>query len=318
MGTHYARAETDRDEERKRDPVKCKLHDARRLATRKGLPKCHVMEQLQDHGRPNTRFVSNRTRGNFVADNVAVQCSEFIDLPVGIDNKTSFDLTELNILNQPDLTSFFTDHIVIDESESNSLEQRTVLQGESAEWLKQHQFRLTASNFGKVNSRIQRQIQKRLLAEKSLTWKTAVEMALAMEVADKQAKNFRNSPADGGIHRVRSPHPLKAIKPKRPCGRTQPVLYVDDDILQKEPNDNFKLFHLHQEKPEPSIMVPVKVNRVSHSMELDTGASVSIMSEEACRRRFPKVPLEESQIKLKTYTGEALEIIGQALVEVTY
>lgn len=93
---------------------------------------------------------------------------------------------------------------------------------------------------------------------------------------------------------------------------------MEDDILQKEPNDNFKLFHLHQEKPEPSIMVPVKVNRVSHSMELDTGASVSIMSEEAWRRRFPKVPLEESQIKLKTYTGEALKIIGQALVEVTY
>ena len=46
MGTHYARAETDRDEERKRDPVKFKLHDARSLATRKGLPKCHVMEQV--------------------------------------------------------------------------------------------------------------------------------------------------------------------------------------------------------------------------------------------------------------------------------
>ena len=66
---------------------------------------------------------------------------------------------------------------------------------------------------------------------------------------------------------------------------------MEDDILQKEPNDNFKLFHLHQEKPEPSIMVLVKVNRVSHSMELDTGASVSIMSEEAWRRRFPESPI---------------------------
>ena len=195
MATHYARAETDRVGERKRDPVKCKLYDARSPAIRKGLPMCHVMEQvdnlkrkeipppfsyllsdqepsllmntvfgnvplgaclayqLQDHGRPNTRFVSNRIRGSFVT---AVQCSEFIDLPVGIDDKTSFDLTELNMLNQPDLTSFFTDHTVIDKSESYSLEQRTVLQGESAEWVEQHQFRLTASNFGKVYSRIQR------------------------------------------------------------------------------------------------------------------------------------------------------------------
>ena len=204
MGTHYARAKTDCDRERKRDPVKCKLYDARSPATRKGLPKCHMMEkvdnltrkeipppfsyllsdqkqsflmntvfgnvllgaclayQLQDHGRPNTRFVSSRIRGNFVADNVTAQCSEFTDLPVGIDNRTSFDLTELNMLNQPDLTSIFTDHIVIDKSESNSLEQRTVLQGESAECLKKHQFRLTALNFVKFNSRIQRPSESKL------------------------------------------------------------------------------------------------------------------------------------------------------------
>ena len=195
-GDSLCLAETDRVGERKRDPVKCKLYNARSPAIRKGLPMCHVMEQvdnlkrreipppfcyllsdqepslsmntvfgnvplgaclayqLQDHGRPNTRFASNRIRGSFVT---AVQCSEFTDLAVGIDDKTSFDLTQLNMLNQPDLTSFFTDHIVIDKSESYSLEQRTVLQGESAEWVEQHQFRLTASNFGKVYSRIQSQ-----------------------------------------------------------------------------------------------------------------------------------------------------------------
>ena len=57
-------------------------------------------------------------------------------------------------------------------------------------------------------------------------------------------------------------------------------------------------------------MVPVKVNGENFSMELDAGTSVSIMFEEAWRRW--------SQIKLKTYTGEALEIIGQVQVEVTY
>ena len=64
--------------------------------------------------------------GNFVnTDNVAVQCSEemFIDLLVGIDDKTYFDLTELNMLNRPDLTVFFLlfffiEHTVIDKSES--------------------------------------------------------------------------------------------------------------------------------------------------------------------------------------------------------
>ena len=191
-----------------------------------------------------------------------------------------------------------------------------------------------------------------------------------MEVADKQANSFRNSPADSGIHYVRSSHPLKAREPKRPCfrcgedhipqicwfkeklsqnckskehiakvckkkaqassggyahgsrpnqgGRRQPVRYVEDDTPKKEPSDDFKLFHIRQEKLELSTLVPVKVNGENFSIELDTGASVSIMTEEAWRRRFPKVPLEESQIKFKTYTGEALEIIGQALVEETY
>ena len=65
-------------------------------------------------------------------------------------------------------------------------------------------------------------------------------------------------------------------------------------------------------------MITVKVNGEECSMELDTGASVSIVSEEAWRKRFPTAPLEESQIELRTYTGEALDIIGQANVQVTY
>ena len=112
--------------------------------------------QLQHHGRPNTRFASNHIRDNLVTDNAAMQCSEFIDLPVGIDEKTSFDLTELSMLNQPDPTALFNDHIMIDKSRFHALEHRTVLQGESAEWMEQHQFGLTASMFGKVYSSIQR------------------------------------------------------------------------------------------------------------------------------------------------------------------
>ena len=57
---------------------------------------------------------------------------------------------------------------------------------------------------------------------------------------------------------------------------------------------------ISQEKPEPSIMLPVKVNGEDCSMELETGASVSIMSEEAWKKRFPKAPLEKSTLKLRT------------------
>ena len=101
--------------------------------------------------------------------------------------------------------------------------------------------------------------------------------------------------------------------------RKQSDRYVETgDQTPNDQDDEFKLFQISQEEPEPSIMIPVKVNGEDCSMELDTGASVSIMSEEAWKKRFPRAPLEKSAIKLHTYTGEALDIIGQAHVQVAY
>ncbi|XP_068708106.1 uncharacterized protein [Montipora foliosa] len=114
-------------------------------------------------------------------------------------------------------------------------------------------------------------------------------------------------------------------KKKVPTARTeqnwrkQSVRYVETGDQTPNNQDNeFKLFQISQEKPETSIMLPVKVNGEDCSMELDTGASVSIMSEEAWKRKLPKAPLEKSTLKLRTYTGEALDIIAQAHVQVAY
>lgn len=90
------------------------------------------------------------------------------------------------------------------------------------------------------------------------------------------------------------------------------------DQTPNDQDDEFKLFQISQEKPELSIMLLVKVNGKYCSVELDTGASVLIMSEEAWKKRFPKAPLEKSTLKLRTYTGEALDIVGQVHVQVAY
>ena len=54
------------------------------------------------------------------------------------------------------------------------------------------------------------------------------------------------------------------------------------------------------------------------SMELDTGASVSVMFNEAWRKLKTSTKLQKSSLKLRTYTGEALKVVGQALVDVEY
>ena len=84
--------------------------------------------------------------------------------------------------------------------------------------------------------------------------------------------------------------------------------------------EELKLFKIGKEKPEPSIIIPLKMNGATYSITLDilpTGASVSIMSE-VWNRNFAGLTLEKSQVKLKTYTGEALDVIGQARVNVSY
>lgn len=46
MSTHYAKAKTDENRKRKRDPVRCKLYDARGSTAQFGFPMVHVMSQV--------------------------------------------------------------------------------------------------------------------------------------------------------------------------------------------------------------------------------------------------------------------------------
>ena len=84
----------------------------------------------------------------------------------------------------------------------------------------------------------------------------------------------------------------------------------------------YSLFHTAgQRGPAKPIMVPVKVNQAEIKMELDTGASVSIISETTFRSLWSRghaPPLQPSHIKLRTYTGESLVVKGSILVLVQY
>ena len=71
-------------------------------------------------------------------------------------------------------------------------------------------------------------------------------------------------------------------------------------------------------KPTPEIKVQLKINGIAFMMEVDTGASVSIISEKTWKQKLPKLKLQESTVLLKAYTGQPIKIAGQAKVDVTY
>ena len=53
-------------------------------------------------------------------------------------------------------------------------------------------------------------------------------------------------------------------------------------------------------------------------MEVDTGAARSIMPDKAYSKLFPGVPLKPTKTKLRTYSGESLQVLGEREVEVRY
>ena len=70
--------------------------------------------------------------------------------------------------------------------------------------------------------------------------------------------------------------------------------------------------------PDSAIILEPVVNGVTLRMELDTGASVSLISEKVWREAFPEVELAKCDMLLKTYTGERLQVLGQMQAQVTY
>ena len=67
-------------------------------------------------------------------------------------------------------------------------------------------------------------------------------------------------------------------------------------------------------------MTKVTANGVELQMKVDTGTSVSIISEYTYNKWWTHnmQPLQETTLKLRTYTGGTLQIHGAITVDVTY
>ena len=66
------------------------------------------------------------------------------------------------------------------------------------------------------------------------------------------------------------------------------------------------------------IMVPVKINSIPCKMELDTGASVTVIPEEMWEKEIVSVLVVECRVTLKSYFGHAIPVVGENTVHVQY
>ena len=100
-------------------------------------------------------------------------------------------------------------------------------------------------------------------------------------------------------------------------GETQP----DQHPTDQHPAEQHSYFNMYKiGLPRGSaIMIDVEINKHPVQMELDTGASVSVMSKDFLEENLGKdIEITPSKIYLRTYTGEIIEPVGLANVTVSY
>ena len=82
----------------------------------------------------------------------------------------------------------------------------------------------------------------------------------------------------------------------------------DDSVSGDSTENIIRIARVDEPSAQP-FKAELNVNGKSLSMEFDTGASVSIISEESRKRHFPEATVETSSVRLQTYTGENICVV---------
>lgn len=98
----------------------------------------------------------------------------------------------------------------------------------------------------------------------------------------------------------------------------KPSHYVD---AEEQDDAAYGLYAIHDDHNYKPITVEVALNNVPVTMEVDTGASVSVISHPTylkIQEQVQVAPLQPSSVKLKSYTGDAIPVLGTAALQARY
>lgn len=107
------------------------------------------------------------------------------------------------------------------------------------------------------------------------------------------------------------------------CFKVQKQLQIYDTSASNE-SDNEEIFEIHKIHTENTntendkFNITLQLNGKIHTWELDTGAAVSTCSEQYYKEHFSNLKLQNTKIKLKTYTDEIIQPIGTCLIQIKY
>ena len=108
-------------------------------------------------------------------------------------------------------------------------------------------------------------------------------------------------------------------KPDKKPRRTHQVDEEETESYVSGDPDAYPMFNIQAKRSKP-LLVTLQLNQQTLSMELDTGASLSIINDKTYKSLWSTQQplLEDTNIRLHTYTKETIRVLGQIIVVVTY
>lgn len=197
-----------------------------------------------------------------------------------------------------------------------------------------------------------------MLSEQDLDLAKAVEIATAMELADKQSQSFQVPPAQAQVEvkRVSGTSPTRKEKPwsrnedrfkevvcfkcnkkghltrnccskkkyapggnsEREASRQQKTTNWVGDQESSGEEATVQTIYVVESGLEEPMKIKLLVNGEQLEPEIDTGAAVSIIPHRIWKKHFSTVPLKISHVTLRTYMAEPMEVMGTISVPVVY
>ena len=109
----------------------------------------------------------------------------------------------------------------------------------------------------------------------------------------------------------------KSRKPKY-YSSTKWVNAEDKEEDTIEDPEHLPLYTMKEHRSSSPIKISLQINNQPLQMEVDTGAAVSLISQRTYQEYLSQIPLEKSDILLKTYTREQVPVLGKMKVRVSY
>ena len=96
-------------------------------------------------------------------------------------------------------------------------------------------------------------------------------------------------------------------------------MHLLEEVSEAEETDeNYDLYAINSaSKPQPYKM-KVEVNGKSIQLEIDMGASLTLMSDQTLQQNWPEVQVSPTGITLRSYSGESIPVLGCVDVNVKY